>query len=207
MDPERPMVPQRQIRASFDDDTIVVYQAYRPEIAEPALAAGTFVPPFRLERMTWIKPSFLWMMYRCGWATKPGQERVLAIRIRRSGFEWALEHACLSSASKARVSPDELSAYKDRFPVRVQWDPERSLALGRLEHRSIQIGLSGEAVRRYVADWIVDIDDATPLARSIQGLVASGDREQASARLPVERPYPTGGTWAERLRLTVPDRT
>jgi hypothetical protein len=38
--------------------------------------------------MTWIKPSFLWMMYRCGWATKPGQERVLAIQITREGFEW-----------------------------------------------------------------------------------------------------------------------
>jgi hypothetical protein len=65
-------------------------------IAESALAAGTFVAPFRRERMTWIKPSFLWMMYRCGWASKPGQERILAVTITRSGFEWALAHACLS---------------------------------------------------------------------------------------------------------------
>ena len=46
--------------------------------------------------MTWIKPSFLWMMHRSGWATKPGQERVLAIEITRAGFEWALSHAALS---------------------------------------------------------------------------------------------------------------
>jgi hypothetical protein len=44
----------------------------------------------------WIKPSFLWMMYRCGWATKPLQERVLAVEITRTGFEWALAHSCLS---------------------------------------------------------------------------------------------------------------
>jgi hypothetical protein len=67
--------------ALHDDETLVVYQAYSPAIAEPALAEGTFVEPFRRERMTWIKPSFLWMMYRSGWATKPGQERVLAITI------------------------------------------------------------------------------------------------------------------------------
>ncbi len=50
-----------------------------------------------MERMTWIKPSFLWMMYRSGWATKPGQERVLAVELLRSGFEQALSEACLSS--------------------------------------------------------------------------------------------------------------
>ncbi len=47
--------------------------------------------------LTWIKSSFLWMMYRCGWATKAGQESVLAIEITPDGFEWALRHACLSS--------------------------------------------------------------------------------------------------------------
>jgi len=46
--------------------------------------------------MTWIKPSFRWMMYRSGWATKPGQEHVLAVTIARPGFEWALAHACLT---------------------------------------------------------------------------------------------------------------
>ncbi|WP_433633083.1 DUF4291 family protein [Nocardia sp. CA-120079] len=65
--------PTRQIRASYDDSTVAVYQAYSPQIAEPAVAAGTFVSPFKRERMTWIKPSFLWMMYRCGWGRKPGQ--------------------------------------------------------------------------------------------------------------------------------------
>jgi hypothetical protein len=50
-------VPERQVRALFDDDTITVYQAYRPEIADAALAAGTFVSPFKRDRMTWIKPA------------------------------------------------------------------------------------------------------------------------------------------------------
>lgn len=52
----------RQIRANHTTDTITVYQAYPPQIALPALSAGRFVAPFSRERMTWIKPSFLWMM-------------------------------------------------------------------------------------------------------------------------------------------------
>ena len=58
--------PARQVRAVFDAETVIVYQAYRHAIADAALAAGTFVAPFSMNRMTWIKPSFLWMMYRCG---------------------------------------------------------------------------------------------------------------------------------------------
>ena len=91
-------IPQRQIRAVFDADTIRVYQAYSDEIADAALARGTFVSPlFKMERMTWIKPSFLWMMYRAGWGHKdPGQGRILAIDISREGFEWALAHSSSS---------------------------------------------------------------------------------------------------------------
>jgi len=89
----REQMPYRQVRAVYDENTIAVYQAYPPEIAEPALAAGTFEPPFGMNRMTWIKPSFLWMAYRSGWASKPGQTCVLRIRIKRSGFESALANS------------------------------------------------------------------------------------------------------------------
>ncbi|MFT5999906.1 MAG: hypothetical protein ACI81P_002365 [Neolewinella sp.] len=33
-------------------------------------------PAFSYQRMSWIKPNFLWMMYRCGWAKKQDQERL-----------------------------------------------------------------------------------------------------------------------------------
>ena len=45
---------------------------------------------FSFSRMSWIKTNFLWMMYRCGWATKPGQEHVLAVRITHDGFNTIL---------------------------------------------------------------------------------------------------------------------
>lgn len=183
--------PYRQIRAVFDDETITVYQAYSPAIAVPAVAAGRLVEPFKRERMTWIKPSFLWMMYRSGWATQPGQEHVLAIEIRRDGFESALSHACLSHF-EPELYPDR-AAWSRRLkqsPVRVQWDPERSLSLQPLPFRSLQVGLSGEAVGRYVDEWTVRITDLTALAHRIRDLARTGERETATALLPAERPYP-----------------
>jgi hypothetical protein len=188
-------VPARQVRAVFDDRTVTVYQAYSPAIAGPALAAGRFVPPFKLDRMTWIKPSFLWMMYRCGWAAKPGQERVLAVSISRDGFEWAITHSALSHHDPGVYADDaEWAGRTKAMPVRIQWDPERSLLLQPLGHRSIQVGLAGDAARRYVQEWTAGITDVTGLAREIHGLVAEGRLAEARQRLPAERPYPLTGS-------------
>ncbi|MGW3660770.1 DUF4291 domain-containing protein [Streptomyces sp. NPDC005151] len=140
--------------------------------------------------MTWIKPSFLWMMYRCGWAAKEGQETVLAVEITREGFEWALRRAVLSHYVP-ELHADRASWQRElrRSPVRVQWDPERDLGLRALAYRSLQLGLSGEAARRYVDEWTVGITDVTATAREIHGLVSRGEAAGARALLPVESPY------------------
>lgn len=176
----------RQVRARYTDRTITVYQAYPEEIARAAVAAGRFVAPFKRERMTWIKPSFLWMMYRCGWATKPGQERVLAVEIRRDGFEWALANAALSDYDRNLYPDHPTWARKVRTsPVRVQWDPERDLGGQPLPYRSLQVGLGGVAVDRYVDEWTESITDITDLVRKI-----AGDRGAAAGLLPTETVYP-----------------
>jgi hypothetical protein len=195
------MVPVREVRARYTPDTVTVYQAYPVEIAVPALAAGRFVAPFKRERMTWIKPSFLWMMYRSGWASKPGQERVLAVDITRAGFEWALAHSCLSHYDRDRHS--DAGAWSQQLkasPVRVQWDPERSLRLAPLPHRSLQVGLSGVAVGKYVEEWTVGITDMTRVAHRIRELARTGDDHGAGLLLPVERPYPLPPAIAEIIK-------
>ncbi len=167
------------IRARYDDTTVRVYQAYPPAIADPALRAQRFVPPFLLTRMTWIKTSFFWMMYRSGWAGKPGQERILAIDIMRSGFDW-----CLARAQHSQYRPESglsREQWRNRFrqsPVRVQWDPERDRHLHRLPVRAIQLGLRGEAIHRYAAEWTVSISDITVLAQQV--------RDDASGTLAAE---------------------
>lgn len=141
--------------------------------------------------MTWIKPSFLWMMYRCGWAAKEGQETVLAVEITREGFDWALANAELSHYERG-VHPDRATWKRNlrHAPARVQWDPERDLHLNRLPYRSLQLGLAGEASRRYADEWTVAIRDVTPLARTIHELARAGRSDEATRLLPDERPYP-----------------
>lgn len=191
MGPRMQDIPERQIRAAYDDHTIRVYQAYSVEIADAALDRGTFVsPPFSMSRMTWIKPSFLWMMYRAGWGDKdPDQRRILAIDISREGFDWALAHSCPSHPDSS-MSAGDWGRLKAASPVRIQWDPERDLRLEPLQYRAIQIGVGGRAVSLYVEQWIQKITDITDLAHTIQRLVGGGQLDEAQARLPVEQAYP-----------------
>ncbi|MEV4868208.1 DUF4291 domain-containing protein [Streptomyces syringium] len=193
--------PSHRIRALHTDSTVTVYQAYSPVIGVPAARDGRFPAAWKRDRMTWIKPSFLWMMYRCGWGAKEGQETVLAVEITREGFEWALRHAALSHYERG-VHPDRDTWRRElrRAPTRVQWDPERDLRLAALPYRSLQLGLSGEAARRYADEWTVAITDVTPLAHEVHALVRGGDLETASRLLPEERPYPAGDELLARLR-------
>ncbi|MEV6204557.1 DUF4291 domain-containing protein [Streptomyces sp. NPDC051771] len=183
--------PTHRIRAVHSDSTITVYQAYAPEIGLAAARDGRFPAAWRRDRMTWIKPSFLWMMYRCGWGTKEGQETVLAVEITREGFAWALRRACLSHFEPGLHA--DRGTWRRRLkeaPARVQWDPERDLRLRPLPHRSLQLGLAGEAARLYANEWIVSVTDVTPLARAIHARVRDADLDAARRLLPPEQPYP-----------------
>jgi len=179
----------RRVLAHYDDKTITVYQAYRDEIADGALRDGTFSEGFTLTRMTWIKPSFGWMLYRAGYGCKEGQERILRIRIAREGFESILANAALSHFdSDFYESRDAWQQRLAQTSNRVQWDPDRNLRLGRLEHRAIQVGIHGKDVRSYVNDWIVGIEDVTQLAHEVEAVAKS--RATNYPPVPKEREYP-----------------
>ncbi|PWV47624.1 DUF4291 domain-containing protein [Chitinophaga sp. S165] len=192
---------EKIIRASYDDDTVTVYQAYNKTIALHAVKEQKFVsPPFKMERMTWIKPSFLWMMYRSGWGTKENQEHILAIQIKREGFEWALEHACLSHFDHTiHSSLPEWKKELQSSPVRIQWDPERDLYLQSLPQRAIQIGLTGIAVDKYVNEWIVGIEDITAISQNMHQLVKASKMGQAMEMLPDEKVYPLTDVIAKKI--------
>ncbi|MFE3267202.1 DUF4291 domain-containing protein [Streptomyces sp. NPDC059215] len=195
----RARTPARRSRgtseASRERDQPCAHLPRRPDTG--FRQGGCHVPPVPPEvcehGSTWIKPSFLWMVYRCGWGTKEGQETVLAVEITRDGFDWALRNACLSHYVRG-LHTDRAAWQRDlkRAPARVQWDPERDLHLRPLPHRSLQLGLSGEASARYAEEWIVSISDVTPLAHEIHALVRDGDPDAATRLFPPERAYPAG---------------
>lgn len=179
---------QKEIRAVYNDDTIRVYQAYCREIAEEAVELGTFGKHFSLDRMTWIKPSFLWMMYRCGWAEKKGQERVLGIDIKRNAFDYLVTHAVPSTYQEnSGLSFDAWRLSVKQSDIRIQWDPERDIYGNPLDYRSIQIGIRGEYVRQYVRDWIVQIKDITDYVTELRNGMEHG--EDILDRLPMEKAY------------------
>ena len=184
--------PYLEIRADHDANTIIVYQAFRPEIVDAAVAARRFVPPFSLGRMTWIKPSFLWMMERSGWATKAGQERVVAVRITRAGWEEALAAARLSSQDTSEAA------------VVVQWDPAAQRARGRscntARSRSASVARSSSATS---TNGRPRIRDVTPLVAKLRRLREDGEWDRVAKLLPPERPYPVPP--ALRQRLGMPD--
>ncbi len=192
----------RHILAQFDDESIVVYQAYRPDIGRFAAEHGYFGGDFQLGRMSWIKPNFLWMMFRCGWGTKENQETTLAVRIRRSTFDLILSEA-VHSRFDVGVYPSwkEWQEAVKHSNVRLQWDPDHHPAGNKLERRAIQLGLRGKILAQYAREWIVDIED-------ISDFVAK-EREKVQARryhdllTPREMVYPvTDVAVAKRLGIS-----
>lgn len=179
----------KKILAQFDEENIRVYQAYNNKIADEAISLGTFGSYFKMERMTWIKPSFLWMMYRSGWATKEGQERILAIDIKRTGFNIILENVVLS-AFKAEIygQYENWKMHLENSQVRCQWDPDRDIFGNQLDRRAIQLGLKGNIIKNYVNDWIVKISDISDQVIEIRESIKS--KTFKKSMLPIEHEYP-----------------
>lgn len=181
--------PYKQIRAIYNNNTIRVYQAYKKSIAAEAVKLGHFGNNFKMERMSWIKPSFLWMMYRSGWASKEGQEHILAIDIKRIGFDFITENAVISSFNQ-NIGITNKQWKKDikTSEIRYQWDPERNIYGNPLDYRSIQFGLRGTILKKYVYEWTVNIEDITEYVKNTKDLILSG--ENIENILPQEKEYP-----------------
>lgn len=174
-------------RGQWDDEGVYFYQAYNDEIAEWAVQHQQFGgPQFNPTRMTWIKPSFAWVLYRSGYARKHNQTRILRVKLSHISAAELLNHCqCRTGGGGSKG--------------RVQWDPERDLMSGdgrapreMLRRRAIQIGLKGSLSEFYVKS-VIAIEDVTELAHRVQAAHTAADSKMAMSQLlpelPVERPY------------------
>nr|WP_275993966.1 DUF4291 domain-containing protein [Argonema antarcticum] len=193
----------RHIIAQFDDNFVIVYQAYRQASGHFAASHGYFGGEFRLNRMSWIKPNFLWMMYRSEWGTKPGQEVILAVKLKRSAFDEILANVVHSSYIPDLYSSEaEWKKAVKHSSVRLQWDPDRHPSGAKLERRAIQLGLRGEILSRYATEWIIDIEDISEFVQQ-QHQYKSGD--WTNLLTPRELLYPvTNPDIAKKLGLSDP---
>jgi len=202
-------VPYRQIRAQYDKETITVYQAYNANIADAAVKAQKLnaSPQFRPTRMTWVKPSWCWVNYRAGYSYKDrNQERILAIKMSHEGFLELLQTANVNH-TKANLGDMTRERGTKAMNVMVQWDPERSPRLGRLGYRSIQVGIPGGLVSKWIDEWIVKIEDVTETARALKKTLDEdkviGLKDLIARELmPQERPYEVPADLREQLRMT-----
>jgi hypothetical protein len=188
---QRSRWPQQgqHVLAQFDAESVVVYQAYRPAIGRFAAEHGWFGGEFSLSRMSWIKPNFLWMMYRSSWGTAEGQEVVLAIWLRRAAFDEILAQAVASSYGASGAT--DRRAWQDavaRSDVRLQWDPDHDPSGRPVERRAVQLGLRRGVLARYSKEWILRIEDVSPLVAEQREILRRGGT--AELVTPREDVYP-----------------
>jgi Domain of unknown function (DUF4291) len=178
----------RHILAQFDAESVVVYQAYNPAIGHFAARNGYFGGGFGMSRMTWIKPNFLWMMYRSGWGTKENQEVTLAVRLRRDAIDEILRQAVHSAfAPEVYGTRDEWKRAVAGSDVRLQWDPDHGPSGNPVARRAIQLGLRGAVLARYAKEWLIDIQD---LSEFVTEQRANAEPPYARLVTPKENVYP-----------------
>jgi hypothetical protein len=190
----------RHVMAQFDADAVVIYQAYRPAIGHFAAAHGYFGGEFSLGRMSWVKPNFLWMMFRSGWGTKEGQEVVVAVWLRRAFFDAILEAAVPSTFWAHRYADHAAwqAAVADS-DVRLQWDPDHGPSGAPVERRAVQLGLRGAVLREYAKDAIVAIEDVTAMCHEQHARWRAGG--DAALVMPREAAYPVTAAAATALGI------
>lgn len=192
----------QEIRAEFDNKTITVYQAYNKNIAIPAVKNNKFEKPFSFHRMTWIKPSFLWLMERSNWGNKSNQDYILGIKIKLEYWEKALSMGVLTDPDHTIYSSGhEWEKQFKNAKIHIQWDPERTIKGGKLQERTIQVGISRFLIEEYNNDWIDEIIDLTPLVKKMNLLRKAGDYKTVKRLLPKERVYPLNKVIGQRIGI------
>lgn len=110
--------------------------------------------------MTWIKPSFGWVLYRSGYGTKHNQNRVLKIKLSHKSIAEILNMCVCKLGGGGSFG-------------RIQWDPARDLysvedkePRRMINKRAIQIGVKGKISEHYVKS-IISIEDVTNLSHEV----------------------------------------
>lgn len=157
----------KQIIGRLQGENIIVYQAFNPNIAAYAVKNQKFGGEhYSFNRMSWIKPGFLWMMYRAGWASKEHQQRILAITLPLEKFKLILREATISSYSdEIYATHEEWKTELEKTEVRLQWDPDHDPHGKKQERKAIQLGIKGDIFKKFCTEWIIKIEDITPFVK------------------------------------------
>jgi hypothetical protein len=178
-----------KFKSQYDDNSIVVYQAFKHEIADFAVANQKFGgSEFSFNRRIWIKPSFLWMMYRSGWGEKENQERILAIHLDRDFFDELVQLAVPTSFDGKKYL--DINRWRNAYhhsDVVVQMDPDRNYLLHRSGRKAIQLGLRRQKLKEYALEELLLIEDITDFVKEQHANIKA--KKYNIVELPEEKEY------------------
>ena len=176
----------RFILAHYDDLSVIVYQAYRVEIAEYAIKKGYFGGPFSYSRMSWIKPNFLWMISR-------SFIRGTASDMLRGAVQSSFVQDLYPTRADWQVAVRSSE-------VRVQWDPDHDPRGEKLSRRAIQLGLRGSVLEDFGCKELLEVIDMTDFVKEQR--VRANTKDFAGLKTPRERVYiPADCSICEKLGL------
>jgi hypothetical protein len=188
----------RELIADYDQSGLFVYQAFKPDTVAEAARQNRFGRGFTFDRLTWIKPSFGWVLHRSEYARKHRMEAIARIKISHAGFLEILGGAVSTSFEGPFAGEAEWRLALSRSLVRYQWDPDYDLFGRPLSRRALQLGLRGAIVRRYVEEFTLAIEDATALAHELEAALIKKSEPPAVYE---ERPYPLSPELRARLAM------
>ncbi len=176
-------VPPRTLLATWDADTVVVWQAHGTEVAERAVATGRFDgPAWRHDRTTRMRVSLPSLAWRTAYGQRAGRERLLAVRLRRAGFDELLRRAVEAEDDRAVYPSTATWRLAMRYAsATVSWHPDRGPDGAELPWQTPRFGLRGALLDAFSREWVVGVEDHT-------GWLA--DRSLT----PVVAPYAPGGS-------------
>ena len=176
----------KQVIGYLEKENMIVYQAFNNQIAAYAVNHQQFGGAhYSFNRMSWIKPGFLWMMHRAGWAAKENQQRILAITLPVVHFKTILQQATLTSYdNNVFGTAEEWKKELDRTEVRLQWDPDHDPYGNKQERKAIQIGMKGKVLKQFCTEWITGVEDITDFVQHEHEKVVKGDTDDLN--LPYE---------------------
>ncbi len=191
------------ILGQSDGEKIVVYQAFNPDISRYAIENQRFGgSAYSFSRMSWIKPNFLWMMYRAGWASKPNQERILAIEISIQNFKHILESAVYSSYQPDIYQTQEnWKTALEQSEVRLQWDPDHDPWGRKLERKAIQLGMKGDILEEFATKWVIAIEDITDFVKVEGQKISRTDHQNLIVMKEMEIKL-SNGILEQKLKIT-----
>lgn len=179
---------QNSIPYLMRDGKYAIFQAFSPNYIEKA----SFSDLIETDRMSWLKTSLLWVLWRSDWGRGRGQERVIEVSI-PSEYLSNLEKIAVSTGNSTKQDEAIFQIDPDRVINNEDWLKGRSgtqywVRANRTKH----FGIRGELLKNYVQEIVPkNLRDITSIVQGIESKRPSHAARVLRDELGYDRVYKT----------------